>query len=77
MLRRRHPAVSEAAEEDEPFSPPIGRECLNYRAFIRPFVEGQLAALINLRLDPLRRPDNIPGDKELAALCDRFNMRPA
>jgi hypothetical protein len=33
--------------------------------------------LINLRLDPLRRPDNIPGDKELAALCDRFNMRPA
>jgi hypothetical protein len=69
--------TEEAAEEDEPFSPPIGRECLNYRAFIRPFVEGQLAALINLRLDPLRRPDNIPGDKELAALCDRFNMRPA
>jgi hypothetical protein len=68
---------SAATNGDSAMPTPIGRECLTYRAFIRPFVEGQLTAFINLRLDPLRRPDNIPGDKELAALCDRYNMRPA
>jgi hypothetical protein len=60
---------------DEAVSPPIGRECLTYRAFIRPFVEGQLAAFISLQLDPVKRPDQ-PGDKELAALCGRYNLRP-
>jgi hypothetical protein len=70
------PDADEAAEDDERLAPLAGRDCLNYRAFIRPFVEGQLAALINLRLDPLRRPDNLPGDAELVALCDRYHMRP-
>ncbi|MGA2016259.1 MAG: hypothetical protein ABSH26_04840 [Opitutaceae bacterium] len=71
------------AEVDEPegdaeevVAPPIGRECLTYRAFVRPFVEGQLAALIALRLDPMLRPENIPGDKELTELCDRHHLRP-
>lgn len=67
----------ESPPDEEAISPPIGRECLTYRAFLRPFIEGQLAAFINLHLDPHRRPDNIPGDEELAALCDRHNIRPA
>jgi hypothetical protein len=64
-------------EGDEAVSPPIGRECLTYRAFVRPFVEGQLSALIALRLDPLLRPENIPGDKELIALCSRHHLAAA
>jgi hypothetical protein len=63
------------AAGDEAVSPPIGRECLTYRAFIRPFLEGQLAAFIALKLDPVKRPDQ-PGDRELAALCGRYNLRP-
>jgi hypothetical protein len=55
-------------------SPPIGRECLTYRAFLRPFVEGQLGCLIALRLDPLLRPENIPGDRELVELCSRHHL---
>jgi hypothetical protein len=70
-------AVPDDAEADgeEPASLPIGRECLTYRAFIRPFVEGQLAAFISMQLDPVKRPDQ-PGDKELTALCGRYNLRP-
>jgi hypothetical protein len=63
-------------DAEEVVAPPIGRECLTYRAFVRPFVEGQLAALIALRLDPMMRPENIPGDKELTELCDRHHLRP-
>lgn len=66
----------ESRSEEDAFSGPIGRECLTYRAFIRPFVEGQLAAFLSLRIDPTKRPDDLPGDKELAALCDRYNLRP-
>jgi hypothetical protein len=79
----RHIADLEFAdEEDAPadedtFSPPIGRECRTYRAFIRPFLEGQLAAFLALRIDPTKRPDDLPGDGDLAALCDRYNLRPA
>ncbi|HEY3756719.1 MAG TPA: hypothetical protein VGL42_11270 [Opitutaceae bacterium] len=62
---------------EEPSAPPIGRECLTYRAFIRPFVEEQLTALIALRLDPMMRPENIPGDQELGELCDTHHLRPA
>jgi hypothetical protein len=65
----------DSGEGDEGSSPPIGRECLTYRSFIRPFVEGQLAAFISLQLDPVKRPDQA-GDKELAALCGRYNLRP-
>ena len=64
------------ANEEDAFSPPIGRECLTYRAFIRPFLEGQLAAFLNLRIDPTKRPEDLPGDKELAVLCGRYNLRP-
>ena len=71
-------AVAEEPEPegDEALSPPIGRECITYRSFIRPFVEGQLAAFISLQLDPIKRPDQ-PGDQELAALCGRYNLRPS
>lgn len=75
--------AEDAAEDDpdtggeEPLSPPIGRECLTYRAFMRPFVEEQLQALIALRLDPMMRPENIPGDKELGELCDQYHLRPS
>jgi hypothetical protein len=68
---------ADGGESEEAVDPPIGRECLSYRAFIQPFVEGQLAALITLQLDPVARPDNIPGDRELTALCDRYNLRPS
>jgi hypothetical protein len=68
-------AADDPGAGDESLSPPIGRECLTYRAFIRPFIEGQLAAFISLQLDPVKRPDQ-PGDKELAALCGRYNLRP-
>lgn len=62
---------------DDPQSPPIGRECLTYRAFIRPFVEEQLGALIALRLDPMLRPEDVPGDRELGELCDQYHLRPS
>lgn len=68
-------AESDPETDGEMSSPPIGRECLTYRAFIRPFVEGQLAAFISLQLDPVKRPDQ-PGDRELATLCARYNLRP-
>jgi hypothetical protein len=71
------PEAEKDQAEDGSVSPPMGRECLTYQAFMRPFIEGQLASFINLQLDPLKRPDNIPGDKELAVLCDRYNLRPA
>lgn len=68
-----------AAQDPDPAEntedPPIGRECMTYRTFIRPFVEGQLAAFISLQIDAVQRPDQ-PGDRELAALCDRHNLRP-
>jgi hypothetical protein len=64
------------SDAEEAVAPPIGRECLTYGAFVRPFVDGQLAALIALRLDPMLRPENVPGDKELAELCDRHHLRP-
>jgi hypothetical protein len=80
LVSSRTADFSTAADEpeaggDEAMSPPIGRECLTYRAFIRPFLEGQLAAFIALQLDPVKRPDQ-PGDRELAALCGRYNLRP-
>ena len=62
------------SDGEEAVSPPIGRECLTYRAFVRPFVEGQLNALIALRLDPLLRPENVPGDPELIQLCARHHL---
>jgi hypothetical protein len=68
---------TETPTEEEAVSPPIGRECLTYRAFIRPFIEGQLAAFLSLRIDPTKRPDDLPGDKELAVLCERHRLRPA
>lgn len=70
------PDSGEPVSDGDASSPPIGRECLTYRAFIRPFVEGQLAAFIDLQLDPVKRPDQ-PGDRELAALCARYNLRPS
>jgi hypothetical protein len=71
------PADDGSEGGDEPLAPPIGRECLNYRAFVRPFVEGQLPALLALRLDPMARPENLAGDKELIELCARYNLRRA
>lgn len=62
---------------EEAVAPPIGRECLTYRAFVRPFVEHRLSSLIALHLDPLLRPENIPGDQELIELCERHHSRPA
>jgi len=70
-------APDDGPEGEEPIAPPIGRECLTYRAFVRPFVEGQLPALIALRLDPMARPENLPGDKELLELCERHSLRRA
>lgn len=69
--------------DDEPFedgaeaeaAPAVGRDCLTYRAFVRPFVEGQLGMLINLRVGPAQRPENIPGDRELIELCTRHRVR--
>ena len=69
------PSEDSTANRDEAVSPPIGRECQSYRAFIRPFVEGQLVAFIALQLDPVKRPDQ-PGDKELVVLSGRYNLRP-
>jgi hypothetical protein len=72
------PADEDAeTDSEEAVSPPIGRECLTYRAFLRPFVEGQLSALIALRVDPLLRPENIPGDRELVDLCARHHLAQA
>jgi ribosomal 50S subunit-associated protein YjgA (DUF615 family) len=69
------PSVEDDSSDEDSISPPIGRECLNYQAFIRPFVEGQIAAFISMRLTPIKRPDQA-GDAELASLCDRHNIRP-
>jgi len=69
------PEMEAESGDEESISPPIGRECLNYHAFIRPFIEGQIAAFISMRLTPIKRPDQ-PGDPELSALCDRHNLRP-
>ncbi len=77
LVSSRVPESSDDADETErdEHEAPIGQECLTYRTFIRPYVEGQLAAFISLQVGVEKRPDQ-PGDRELAALCDRHNLKP-
>ncbi len=63
-------------EESQDISDRSGRSCYHYRVFIQPFLEEQLPALIGLPLSAVERPDDIPGEDELIALCKEYSMEP-
>ncbi len=54
----------------------LGRDCYFYTVFIKPFLEEQLPALSGLSLKAVNRPDDIPGEDELVALCNQYEMAP-
>ncbi len=58
------------------FKTVTGKDCLSYKLFIKPFVETQLKRFINLRLTPVLRPDDIPGDDEIVGLCKEYELLP-
>ncbi|MEI7730876.1 MAG: hypothetical protein WCO56_14980 [Verrucomicrobiota bacterium] len=49
--------------------------CPSYQSFIRDFYEGHLERLKRRQVKGLQRPDDIPGDKELMVVLDRFGLQ--
>ena len=69
--------LADADQDEDLFqASPTGTACFSYIVFIQPFVEKQLGGFLRMKLDPLMRPENIPGDKEIKLLCDKFGFTP-
>jgi hypothetical protein len=55
---------------------PMGKDCPSYQVFVKEFLEQRLPELINMNVKGDEVPQDLPGVKELRALCDKFGWIP-
>jgi hypothetical protein len=58
----------------EKLSEPL-RDCPSYRVFIQPFYENHIERLKLRQVKGMIRPDDIPGDKELVTVIEKYQIR--